>query len=69
MSGLEPLPVATGAAGFAWQPITPAECMTMAWGIGALTLAAWGKCVGQPWSVTVRSTRKCACWTSGRQPC
>ena len=39
MSGLELSTVtATGAAWFAWEPITPGECMTLV----ALALAAWG---------------------------
>ena len=39
MSGLElPTVTATGAAWFAWEPITPGECMTLV----ALLLAAWG---------------------------
>ena len=42
MNALDSLPVATGAAWFAWQPMTPAECMRLALGVTALTLAAWG---------------------------
>ena len=42
MNVLDSLPVATGAAWFAWQPMTPAECVTLALGVTALTLAAWG---------------------------
>lgn len=42
MNILDPLSVASGAAWFTWQPMTPAECMTLAFGVAALTLAAWG---------------------------
>ena len=42
MNVLDPLSVATGAAWFAWQPMTPAECMTLTLGAVALTLAARG---------------------------
>ena len=42
MNVLDPLSVATGADWFAWQPMTPAECMTLTLGVVALTLAAWG---------------------------
>ena len=42
MNLLDPLSVATGAAWLTWQPMTPAECMTLAFGVAALTLAAWG---------------------------
>ena len=42
MNALDPLSVATGAAWLTWQPMTPAECMTLAFGVAALTLAAWG---------------------------
>ena len=42
MNVLDSLPVATGTPWFAWQPMTPAECMTLAFGVAALTLAAWG---------------------------
>ena len=42
MNALDSLPMATGAAWFTWQPMTPAECMTLALGVAALTLAAWG---------------------------
>ena len=37
MNVLDSLPVATGAAWFAWQPMTPAECVTLALGVTALT--------------------------------
>ena len=42
MNVLDPLSVATGAPWFTWQPMTPAECMRLALGVAALTLAAWG---------------------------
>lgn len=42
MNVLDALPMATGAAWLTWQPMTPAECMTLAFGVAALTLAAWG---------------------------
>ena len=42
MNVFDSLPVATGAAWLTWQPMTPAECMTLAFGVAALTLAAWG---------------------------
>ena len=42
MNVLDSLTLATGAAWLAWQPMTPAECMTLALGVTALTLAAWG---------------------------
>lgn len=42
MNVLDSLPMATGAAWLTWQPMTPAECMTLAFGVAALTLAAWG---------------------------
>ena len=42
MNVLDSLPMATGAAWFTRQPVTPAECMRLALGVTALTLAAWG---------------------------
>ena len=42
MNALDALPLATGAAWLTWQPVTPAECMTLAFGVTALTLAARG---------------------------
>ena len=42
MNALDSLPMATGAAWLTWQPVTPAECMRLALGVTALTLAAWG---------------------------
>ena len=42
MNALDSLPMATGAAWLTWQPVTPAECMRLALGVAALTLAAWG---------------------------
>ena len=42
MNVLDPLSVVTGAAWLTWQPMTPAECMTPAFGVAALTLATWG---------------------------
>ena len=42
MNALDALPLATGAAWFTWQPMTPAECMTPALGMTALTLADRG---------------------------
>ena len=42
MNVFDPLSVATGAAWLTWQPMTPAEGMTLAFGVAALTLAAWG---------------------------
>ena len=42
MNVFDPLSVATGAAWLTWQPMTPAEGMTLALGVAALTLAARG---------------------------
>ncbi|MDE2815955.1 MAG: hypothetical protein OXK81_04540 [Chloroflexota bacterium] len=48
MSGLE-LSAASGATWFAWEPITPGECMTLV----ALALAAWGL-----WQMRASSTAR-----------
>ena len=42
MNVLDALPMATGVAWLTWQPMTPAECMTLALGVAALTLADRG---------------------------
>ena len=41
MSGLE-LPTVTGAAWIVWKPLTTGDLLTVAFGVTALTLAAWG---------------------------
>lgn len=37
MNVLDALPMATGVAWLTWQPVTPAECMTLVLGVAALT--------------------------------
>lgn len=50
MSGLElPTVTATSAGWFAWEPLTPGACMTLA----ALMLAAWGL-----WQMRTASTTR-----------
>ena len=50
MSGLDlPTVTATGMAWFAWEPVTPGECMTLV----ALVLAVWGL-----WQMRTASTTR-----------